>query len=80
MKKIHNVYLSLFLTAVCLLSIPIAVKAPELPPPVPAYADSQIIPYGDDIRWVHETFNGILYRRQYNYTTNCWIGEWEIAP
>lgn len=79
MKKIHNIYLSLFLTAIYLLLLPapITVKAQELPPPVSACADSQVTPFTDEIGWIYDTFNGVLYRRQYNYTKNCRIGEWE---
>lgn len=33
--------------------------------------------YAYDIRWVYKIENGITYRRQYNYTLNKWIGEWE---
>ncbi len=77
MKKIHNIYLRLFLTAVCLLPAPITVKAQELPPPVSACADSQITPFTDEIGWVYEYFDGVLYKRRYNYTKNCWIGDWE---
>ena len=77
MKKINNIYLRLFLTAVCLLTAPITVKAQELPPPVSACADSQITTFADVIDWIYEYFDGVLYKRRYNYTKNCWIGDWE---
>lgn len=77
MKKIHNIYLRLFLTAVCLLPAPITVKAQELPPPVSACADSQITTFADVIDWIYEYFDGVLYKRRYNYTKNYWIGDWE---
>lgn len=77
MKKVHNIYLSLFLTTICLLPAPITAKAQELPSTVSVCADSQITPFTDEIGWVYEYFDGILYKRQYNYTKKCWIGEWE---
>lgn len=33
-------------------------------------------PFSDDIRWRYKSINGILYKRQYNYSTNQWIGKW----
>lgn len=77
MKKLHNIYICLFLTAVCLLPAPITVKAQELPPSVSVCADSQITPLSDQIDWIYEFFDGVLYRRLYNYTKKCWIGDWE---
>lgn len=29
------------------------------------------------IGWRYKMIDGQLYRRQYNYTEECWIGEWE---
>lgn len=40
---------------------------------------SSITPYSHDIRWRYKMINGILYKRQYNYTTNKWIGSWVKA-
>ena len=28
------------------------------------------------IGWRYDTINGALCKRLYNYTTNCWLGEW----
>ena len=30
----------------------------------------------NDIRWKYKIINGILYKRQFNYTTRKWIGKW----
>ncbi|WP_461218683.1 hypothetical protein [Lapidilactobacillus salsurivasis] len=27
-------------------------------------------------KWRYKTVNGIIYRRQYNVTTDSWIGKW----
>lgn len=32
------------------------------------------------IDWRYKVEDGKLYRRQYNYTEQCWIGEWELCP
>ena len=40
---------------------------------------SLIAPQSDIIQWKYKTINGILYKRQYNYTTNKWIGNWVKA-
>lgn len=29
------------------------------------------------IRWRYKSENGKVYRRQYNYSKQTWIGEWE---
>lgn len=39
-----------------------------------------IAPYADDIRWVYVTMDGIQYRRKYNYSRQCWVGDWELVP
>lgn len=32
------------------------------------------------IDWRYKTENGNLYRRQYNYSTGAWVGDWELCP
>lgn len=36
-------------------------------------------PQSDIIGWRYKTENGQLYRRQYNYSQQKWIGEWEAC-
>lgn len=31
----------------------------------------------ETIEWIYEIHDGTIRRRQYNYTTSEWIGEWE---
>lgn len=31
------------------------------------------------IEWRYKTVNGKMYRRQYNYSREKWIGEWELC-
>ncbi len=33
----------------------------------------------DIIEWRYKVVDGKLYRRQYNCTTNKWIGKWELV-
>jgi hypothetical protein len=55
-----------------------------------AFADSvngmeiDSLSYSIDVRsyvigWKYKTWNGCLYKRQYNYSTKRWIGEWIVA-
>lgn len=39
-----------------------------------------ITPRSAIIGWRYKGENGRIYRRQYNYTEQCWIGEWELCP
>ena len=40
--------------------------------------DEGIMPHSDIIEWRYKEINGDVYRRQYNYTRQYWIGEWEL--
>ncbi|HIR25627.1 MAG TPA: hypothetical protein IAB34_09000 [Candidatus Egerieimonas faecigallinarum] len=42
-------------------------------------SDSGIETYADKIGWKYKIINGELYKRQYNYTTGEWIGDWVKA-
>lgn len=39
----------------------------------------EVSPYAHDIRWRYKTENGKLYGRKFNYTTNKWVGQWELV-
>lgn len=36
----------------------------------------EISPAADNIIWITKTENGKIYMRQYNTSTNQWIGDW----
>ena len=38
-----------------------------------------ITPYSDVIEWRYKLENGNLYKRQYNCSTQEWIGEWVLC-
>ncbi|MDD3415183.1 MAG: hypothetical protein PHY47_14425 [Lachnospiraceae bacterium] len=40
---------------------------------------NQIVPRADIIEWRYKIENGRLYRRQYNCTTQKWVGSWELC-
>ena len=42
-------------------------------------SSSLTAPQSDNIQWKYKMINGVLYKRQYNYTTNKWIGNWVKA-
>lgn len=37
------------------------------------------VPFADIIGWRYKSENGNVYRRQYNYSQEKWIGEWELC-
>jgi hypothetical protein len=49
--------------------------------PLQAFASATAItqPRAEIIEWRYKVENNKLYRRQYNYSTNEWIGEWEFV-
>ncbi len=34
----------------------------------------------DIIEWRYKSENGRLWARLYNYSQECWIGEWQLLP
>lgn len=41
--------------------------------------NQQVAPFADIIDWRYKSENGKVYRRQYNYSQQKWIGEWELC-
>lgn len=37
------------------------------------------VPFADIIGWRYKAVDGKMYRRQYNYSKQQWIGEWELC-
>ncbi|HAM30038.1 MAG TPA: hypothetical protein DCP49_01250 [Erysipelotrichaceae bacterium] len=35
-----------------------------------------IQPLSDQIEWIYKDFDGVLYKRLFNYSTMEWIGRW----
>lgn len=70
--KSKKIIMILFLSLSTCLLPPMTSCAKALP-------TISISPRKDDIRWVYKEIGGTLYRRQYNFTKNVWIGDWEPA-
>lgn len=69
MKKISLSFL-LFCSLI-LVAQPATTLANELT------VDSSITePYADRIEWRYQMINGVLHKRQYNYTKEKWLGSW----
>lgn len=41
-----------------------------------ASTGESVVPCSDKIGWIHKIINKRLYKRLYNYTKECWIGNW----
>lgn len=39
-------------------------------------SEEEIMPLADIIVWKYKIVNGVLYKRQYNQTKKCWVGNW----
>ena len=38
-----------------------------------------IVTYADRVGWVYKTENGVMYKRQFNYATSQWVGDWIVC-
>lgn len=56
------------------------VHASEVPVGIAASEEGGIAPQSDMIEWRYKDINGVLYRRLFNYSEQCWVGEWEVCP
>lgn len=83
MKHFKNKTLFLVFCAAALSFLPLSSKVSVTAIPlsdVQAYSsDSGISPQSDDIRWRYKAINGKMYKRQYNYSTDKWIGNWILV-
>lgn len=74
-RHLTFVMLSIF-CSILLFSPPLYTHAAM---PIPTQS-SQPTQYKDLIEWRYKVENGLIYRRLFNYTKNCWVGEWELHP
>ncbi len=68
--------LTFILSLGIVISLPICVQAANYTPA----AAEQAEPRSDFYTWYYKIEDGILYKRLYNNTKQCWIGEWEVCP
>ena len=65
---------------VCLIAmLSISMNSFASMPSYPLIMESSSHMRADIIDWRYKTENGKLYRRQFNYSKNEWIGEWEFV-
>lgn len=85
--KSKRIVLSLISMALSLSALPMEAYAQankqQLPPiAVNSQENSQLlgaVTYAQVIGWRYKTEDGNVYRRQYNYSRQKWIGEWELC-
>ncbi|HBG11746.1 MULTISPECIES: hypothetical protein [Clostridia] len=85
--KSKRIVLSLISMALSLSALPMEAYAQDnkqqLPPiAVNSQENSQLlgaVTYAQVIGWRYKTEDGKVYRRQYNYSRQKWIGEWELC-
>lgn len=60
-----------FLLSADLILLPLC---SELADPLPVHISQK-----EDIQWIYKSKDGMIYRRKFNYTSDSWIGEWELC-
>lgn len=91
MKK-RNKKLLLFVTTMTVFTLSTKAYAQTKPADVPYLPPStvqnvaiskpgeyMVVPFADITGWRYKAVEGKMYRRQYNYSRQNWIGEWEIC-
>lgn len=80
--KSRRVFCSIIIALTVLCSIPnITVMAQDFPNTIPVASHkttstSEVTPFASDIGWKYKVINGVLYKRQYDFTRRQWIGNW----
>jgi hypothetical protein len=69
MKK--RILLFALLSIISISQVPLATNAQAVVTQPPKISLRSAI-----IGWIIKNENGVLYKRQYNYSTATWIGEW----
>lgn len=85
-KKNKKIMLSLAVLTVSILMLPIDASAQSQEAALPISITSLqisslnvVYPDANIIGWRYKSENGKMYRRQYNYSRQKWIGEWELC-
>lgn len=85
-KKSKKIMLSLAVLTVSTFMLPIDASAQSQedmqPISISSSQDSLLdvaYPSANIIGWRYKSENGKMYRRQYNYSREKWIGEWELC-
>ncbi|WP_313184997.1 hypothetical protein [Lacrimispora sp.] len=85
-EKSKKIMLSLAVLTVSTLMLPVDASAQSqevaLPISITSSQNSLLdiaYPRANIIGWRYKSENGKMYRRQYNYSREKWIGEWELC-
>lgn len=85
-RKSEKKMLSLAVLTVSILMLPIdaSAQSQDVASPVSITSSQNSIldayyPNANIIGWRYKSENGKMYRRQYNYSREKWIGEWELC-
>lgn len=80
--KSRRVFCSIIIAQTVLCSIPnVTVMAQDFSNTIPVAdhkttATSEVTAFASDIGWKYKVINGVLYKRQYDFTRKQWIGNW----
>lgn len=77
MRKLSKITL---MTLVCMLSL--LFMAPGLSIPASAATppgEEGIAPQADVLQWIYTEIDGNTYKRLYNASTGCWVGDWILV-
>jgi len=85
-KKSKKIMLLLAVLTVSIIMLPIdaSAQSQDVIPPVSITSLQNSLldaayPNANIIGWRYKSENGKMYRRQYNYSREKWIGEWELC-
>ncbi len=85
-KKSERIMLSLAVLTVSILMLPIdtSAQSQDVASPVSITSSQNSLldayyPNANIIGWRYKSEDGKMYRRQYNYSREKWIGEWELC-
>lgn len=88
--RIRNKKLLLFVPAIMAFTLSTETYAQTKPADVPYLPPNAVqsvtisgeyiaVPFADIIGWRYKAVDEKMYRRQYNYSRQQWIGEWELC-
>lgn len=49
-------------------------------PVIPYETITSAVPYSTNYEWIYAVIDGVLCRRLYDRTNQCWVGDWEPCP
>ncbi len=68
--------LATFGIAACLSLAVLCSPAAEFPAQAAVSQNEGIMPMSDVLKWKYAIMDNKMYKRLYNLSKNCWVGEW----